>query len=201
MFVIKAIMFKVANAIERKNNMHVKPYESQYAERVATLLNEHLPFQEENTATIEEAGGVRYVYVDGEQVIGYIAGFELQNSKEEMPYFEEELYEIHQVAKKKTTFYTSHLVVHPDYRGAGIGRSLVTAYMEKVAQIADVVIVVGWVKSDTGKWDAEKLFADFGLEPFRYIPQFFKPYEVYCPNCKALCYCDAHIYWLDFTKK
>ena len=193
-------MFKVSNVIERKIEMQVKPYEAQYAESVAKLLNDHLPFQEENAITVEEAGGVRYVYVDGEEVVGYIAGYELQNSKEEMPYFEDELYELHQVAQKKTTFYTSHLVVHPHYRGAGIGRSLVAAYMEKVEQIADVLIVVGWVKSDTGKWDAEKLFAAFGLESFRYIPQYFKPYEVYCPSCKTLCYCDAHIYWTDFAK-
>ena len=193
-------MFKVSNVIERKIEMQVKLYEAQYAERVAKLLNEHLPFQEENAQTVQEAGGVRYVYIDGEEVVGYIAGYELQNSKEEMPYFEDELHEIHQVAEKKTTFYTSHLVVHPDYRGAGIGRSLVAAYMEKVAQIAEVLIAVGWVKSDTGKWDAEKLFASFGLEPFRYIPQYFKPYEVYCPSCNALCYCDAHIYWMDFVK-
>ena len=193
-------MFKVANAIERNNRMQVKLYESQYAERVATLLNEHLPFQEENAVTVDEAGGVRYVYVDGEEVIGYIAGFKPKNLKEEMPYFEDELYEIHQVAAEKSTFYTSHLVVHPDYRGAGIGRSLVAAYMEKVAQIAEVLITVGWVKSDTGKWDAEKLFAAFGLEPFCYVPQYFKPYEVYCPSCKELCYCDSHIYWKHFAK-
>ena len=193
-------MFNVANVIERKKSMQIKQYESQYAERIAKLLNEHLPFQEENAQTVEQAGGVRYVYIDGEEVVGYIAGYELQNSKEEMPYFEDELHEIHQAAEKKTTFYTSHLVVHPDYRGAGIGRSLVAAYMEKVAQIADVLIVVGWVKSDTGKWDAEKLFAAFGLESFRYIQQYFKPYEVYCPSCKTLCYCDAHIYWTDFAK-
>ena len=156
--------------------------------------------QEENAQTVDEAGGVRYVYVDGEEVIGYIAGFKPQNLKEEMPYFKDELYEIHQVAARKSTFYTSHLVVHPDYRGAGIGRSLVAAYMEKVAQIAEVLITVGWVKSDTGKWDAEKLFAAFGLESFCYVPQYFKPYEVYCPSCKALCYCDSHIYWKHFAK-
>ncbi|HWK21985.1 MAG TPA: GNAT family N-acetyltransferase [Ureibacillus sp.] len=179
--------------------MQVKLYESQYAERVATLLNEHLPFQEENALTVDEAGGVRYVYVDGEEVIGYIAGFKPQNLKEEMPYFEDELYEIHRVAAQKLTFYTSHLVVHPDYRGAGIGRSLVAAYMEKVSLIAEVLITVGWVKSDTGKWDAEKLFASFGLEPLCYVPQYFKPYEVYCPSCKALCYCDSHIFWKHFA--
>ena len=116
--------------------MQVKPYESKYAERVAKLLNDHLPFQEENAETVEQAGGVRYVYIDGEEVVGYIAGYELHNSKEEMPYFEDELHELHQAVEKKTTYYTSHLVVHPDYRGAGIGRSLVAAYMEKVAQIA-----------------------------------------------------------------
>ena len=97
-------MFKVSNAIERKIEMQVKPYEAQYAERVAKLLNEHLPFQEENAVTVEEAGGVRYVYIDGEEVVGYIAGYELQNSKEEMPYFEDELYEIHQVAAEKNDF-------------------------------------------------------------------------------------------------
>ena len=196
-------MVNVVNVMERKkrlNRMQVKQYESQYAERVAKLLNEHLPFQEENTQTVEQAGGVRYIYVDGEEVVGYIAGYEPQNLKEEMPYFEDELHEIHEVARKKTTFYTSHLVVHPDYRGSGIGRALVAAYMEKVAQIADALIAVGWVKSDTGKWDAEKLFAAFGLETFCYIPQYFKPYEVYCPSCQTICYCDAHIYYKDFTK-
>ena len=193
-------MFKVVNVIERKNSMQVRQYEAQYAERVAKLLNEHLPFQEESAETVEAAGGVRYIYVDGEEVIGYIAGYELKNSKEEMPYFEDELYEIHQAVEKKKTFYTTHLVVHPHDRGAGIGRLLVASYMEKVSQIADALIVVGWVKSDTGKWDAEKLFATFGLESFRYIPQYFKPYEVYCPSCKTLCYCDAHIYYKDFAK-
>lgn len=175
--------------------MQVKLFEARYAQKIATLLNNYLPFEEENENTVLQAGGIQYICVDGEEVIGYIAGYLIEDARNELPYFESELTQLRSIITEKTTFYTSHLVVNPDYRGQGIGRALVEAYDNAVKEQADAVISVGWVKSDTNSWDAEKLFANIGLSRFIYIHEYFKPYDVYCPSCDWRCICDADIYY------
>jgi len=176
--------------------VNIRIFEQQDAAAIADLLNRYLPFQEENEETVRAADGIRFICEDNGQIIGYIAGIEVANTYEEMPYFTEQLAALHEKAASCKTVYTTHLVVHPAYRGAGIGRQLVATYMEEVKRQADLLIVVGWVQSDTGIWDAEGLFVKAGLKPFQYIERYFEAYQVYCPNCKGSCYCDAHIHWL-----
>ena len=131
---------------------------------------------------------------DGE-VIGYIAGYAMDDVTIEFPFFHEELELLLTTLKSGISYYTSHLVVHPNARGKGIGKQLVARYMEAVKQKADVVVVVGWVKSDTNKWDAEKQFMSHGFTHKLYIKRYFEPYNVYCPSCQGTCYCDANIVW------
>ena len=138
--------------------MSIIKYERRYAKQVADLLNNYLPFQEENEQTIDDTGGVQLLAVEDGEVIGYIAGYAMNDVTIEFPYFHVELYPLLTTLKKGVSYYTSHLVVHPKARGKGIGKQLVAQYMEATGQLADVIVVVGWVKSDTNTWDAEKLF-------------------------------------------
>ena len=175
--------------------MKIIAYERQYAKQVADLLNNFLPFQEENEQTIDEAGGVQLLAVEDGEVIGYIAGYAIKDVSEEFPYFEEELQPLLTDLRKGVSYYTSHLVVHPKARGKGIGKQLVASYMDAVKQNADVIVVVGWVKSDTNTWDAEKQFMAHGFTNKLYMKRYFEPYNVYCPSCAGTCYCDANIVW------
>ncbi|MCH7321492.1 GNAT family N-acetyltransferase [Solibacillus sp. MA9] len=175
--------------------MQVKLFEARYANSVAILLNKYLPFEEENENTVLQAGGIQYICVANEEVVGYIAGHLIEEAHNEFPYFEQELRGLRSLSMDKATFNTSHLVVNPSYRGQGIGRALVEAYNAAVKEQADAMIVVGWVKSDTNRWEAEKLFTKIDLTRFIYLDKYFKPYEVYCPSCAGLCYCDADIYY------
>ena len=178
--------------------MQVKLFEPRYAQAVATLLNNFLPFEEENEQTILQAGGIQYIAVDEEEVIGYIAGYFIEDAHNEFPYFEQKLLSLRTISEAKATYYTSHLVVNPSYRGQGIGRTLVEAYNQAVQKQADAMISVGWVKSDTNHWDAEKLFKKIGLSRYIYINEYFKPYNVYCPSCDGVCFCDADIYYKEY---
>ena len=58
--------------------MNIKKLEATYASQVATLLNEHLPFEEENEQTILQAGGIQLIALVDDKVVGYIAGYEIQ---------------------------------------------------------------------------------------------------------------------------
>lgn len=174
--------------------MQVIPYEPKYAQQIATLLNEFLPFQPETTDTVDQAGGIRFICIDAQQkVVGYIAGYMIEDARQEFPYFQATLTPLTILLEQKSSLYTSHFVVHPLCRKQGIGTKLVTAYMEAAEQVAEAIVVVGWVKSDTNRWDAERLFTNAGCTPTVYIPRYFEPYQVDCPSCQGLCYCDAHI--------
>lgn len=173
----------------------ILPYEQQYAAQIATLLNDFLPFEPETAETVHKAGGIRFIYVNTEdEVIGYIAGHKIKNYNEDFPYFTKELNGLKLLSYENTTYYTSHFVVHPDARKQGIGMQLVEMYTTAVSRIAKTIVTVGWVQSDTNRWAAERQFTNAGYKPFLYMPRYFEPYEVACPSCDGLCYCDAHIF-------
>lgn len=173
--------------------MQIARYEQQYAAHIAELLNRYMPFQPEDAKTVDEAGGIRYVaLIDGE-VVGYIAGYVIEQAAEEFPYFDDELTALKQHITQHTTLYASHFVVNPNYRKRGIGSQLVEAFMTEAKSVAETIVVVGWVQSDTNKWAAERQFLAQGFTSYRYIKRYFEPYNVYCPNCDGTCYCDAHI--------
>lgn len=173
--------------------MHVIPYHSQYAAQIATLLNDHLPFQPEDAQTVDAAGGIRFVALIDEQVVGYIAGYIITDYEEDFPYFKEQLSTLKDIVTSGPSVYASHFVVDPSFRKRGIGSALVEAFMRAAEQQADAIVVVGWVQSDTNKWAAERQFMQYGFESFAYMKRYFEPYSVYCPSCDGLCYCDAHI--------
>lgn len=175
--------------------MDIRKFEATYANQVATLLNKHLPFEEETAQTIIQAGGIQLMALIDDAVVGYIAGYEIVQVENEFPYFQGELEPLLNLIQGTKCYYTSHLVVHPDARGNGIGKRLVNSYMDAVKQYANAVVVVGWVKSDTKSWDAEKLFAAHHFTYKQYMKRYFEPYNVYCPNCKGRCVCDAHIFY------
>ena len=175
--------------------MDIRKLEATYASEVATLLNEHLPFEEENEQTILQADGIQLMALVDDKVVGYIAGYEIKQVKKEFPYFQKELTPLLETLQAPKSYYTSHLVVHPDARGMGIGKALVDAYMDAVKRYANALVVVGWVKSDTNSWDAEKLFAAHHFTHKLYMKQYFEPFDVYCPNCAGRCICDAHIFY------
>ena len=179
--------------------MDIINYEQLYAKQVADLLNNYLPFEEESEQTIDEAGGVQLLAVEDGEVIGYIAGYAMDDVSEEFPYLNEELAPLLTTLNEGKSYYTSHLVVHPKARGKGIGKQLVERYMDEVEKQANAVVVVGWVKSDTKTWDAEKQFMAHGFPHKLYMKRYFEPYNVYCPNCAGTCYCDANIVWKIFA--
>lgn len=179
--------------------MQVTQYEQRYAAQIAALLQQYLPFEEENAQTIDALGGVRFVVVDNEEVVGFIAGYPIEHYEQQFPYFENRLMKIQQLVAQGVTYYTSHFVVHPAYRGQGLGTKLVRAYMQQVEQLAHAVVVVGWVQSDIDKWVAERQFMNEQLQSVVYIERYFEPYNVYCPNCAGSCYCDAHIVAKTFS--
>lgn len=173
--------------------MQIIPYEQQYAAQIAGLLNRYMPFQPEDAKTVHEAGGIRYIAIIDEQVVGYIAGYEMKDINDDFPYFEVELTSLKDQIRSIKAVYTSHFVVNPNFRMRGIGTLLVKKYVNEAKKIAELIVVVGWVQSDTKKWAAERQFLAQGFTSYRYIHEYFKPYTVYCPNCKGLCHCDAHI--------
>lgn len=174
--------------------MQIVPYETIYAALIAALLNEYLPFEPETAETVEQAEGIRYVCLDdNKQVVGYIAGYHIQEFTKDFPYFETPLLPLHATIANGPSIYTSHFVVHPAYRKQGIGTQLVAAFMEAAQVTSDTIIVVGWVQSDTNIWEAEQLFMKYGFEQAAYIPRYFEPFKVYCPSCQGMCYCDANI--------
>ena len=179
--------------------MNIIPYTSHYAEQIATLLNRFLPFEPENAATVEAAGGIRFLCVEDEQIIGYIAGYTIEKSTEEFPYFGDVLQPLHEKIAAKSTLYSSHFVVHPNFRQRGIGKALVQAYMDAAKAQVEAVVVVGWVQSDTAQWAAKRQFLAYPFVREAYIARYFERYEVYCPNCNGTCFCDADIYYLDFS--
>lgn len=173
--------------------MQVIPYELQYAEEIASLLNNYLPFEPEDAKTVDEAQGVRYIAIIDNVVVGYIAGYEIRDALLEFPYFEQQLQSLHQFVKQQHTMYTSHFVVHPHFRQRGIGSALVKAYLTAAEACTEAIVVVGWVQSDTNVWAAERQFLQHGFTTACYVPRYFEPYNVYCPSCNGSCYCDAHI--------
>lgn len=175
--------------------MYVKQYEKKYATQIAELLNQYLPFQIETAETIDAANGIRFIYTNPtDEVIGYIAGYFIDSFEQDFPYFIEELADLKKRVHGLPTLYSSHFVVNPNYRKQGIGQQLVDAYLEASHHVAEKIIVVGWVQSDTNHWAAERQFVQRGFESVIYIPRYFEPYEVDCPSCNGLCYCDAHIF-------
>lgn len=168
-------------------------FEASYAARVANLLNNFLPFEPESAETVLAAEGVRYICVDGKDVIGYVAGYLIEDVNNEFPYFKEELKDFIELIEQNKTMYTSHFVVHPGYRKQGIGSKLVELYMDEAMRQAEKIVVVGWVQSDLGLWAAERQFMQYPFEQVAYIKRYFEPYEVDCPSCGGLCYCDANI--------
>ena len=175
--------------------MQIRPYESKYAAQIAALLNHYLPFEPESDETVDQAGGVRFLCINEEnEVIGYIAGYIIEAFHTDFPYFNDELNELEHIVAQNKSVYSSHFVVHPAYRKMGIGSKLVAAYVEAAQKIAQKIVVVGWVQSDTNEWAAEQQFKKQGFSSFKYIPRYFEPYEVDCPSCSGLCYCDAHIF-------
>ncbi|MBD8034928.1 MULTISPECIES: GNAT family N-acetyltransferase [Solibacillus] len=175
--------------------MNIVPYEIKYAAKIAALLNDYLPFEIENAHTIDQAGGIRYLSLnEHEEVVGYIAGYEIIDFNKDFPYFQNELQFLKERVSSGTAFYTSHFVVHPNERKKGIGTELLRAYLSAAETIAQTIITVGWVQSDTNRWAAERQFVEQGFEPVIYMPRYFEPYKVDCPSCKGLCYCDAHIF-------
>lgn len=175
--------------------MQVVSYEPKYAASVAELLNKYLPFELETAETVEQAGGIRFVCITNEEVIGYVAGYIMENFNEDFPYFHEPLSNLRAIVtnSQSESVYTSHFVVNPAYRKQGIGTKLVSTFMEKAEQVARTIVVVGWVQSDTNTWEAERLFLKHGFHQEVYIERYFEPYEVYCPSCQGMCYCDANI--------
>lgn len=173
--------------------MNVTHYTKQHAASIAHLLNEHLPFQPEDEQTVHEAGGVRFVALIEEQVVGYIAGYKIETFDEEFPYFKEELAPLRTQLTAESSMYVSHFVVNPTFRRRGIGSALVEAFMKEAEKQVDTIVVVGWVQSDTNAWAAEKQFMQHGFTKHTYIKHYFEPYDVYCPSCNGMCYCDANI--------
>ena len=74
--------------VESRVYMQVVLYEEKYAARIADLLNDYLPFEPETAETVEQASGIRFICLDGENVIGYVAGYIIEDIHADFPYFE-----------------------------------------------------------------------------------------------------------------
>lgn len=175
--------------------MTILPYEQQYAAQIADLLNQFLPFEPETAETVHNAFGTRFLCLnDKNEVVGYIAGHLLTDFTEDFPYFYTELQPLRAEVTAQPAYYTSHFVVHPEARNQGIGSRLVEHYTEAVSKVAKTIVTVGWVQSDMNTWAAQGQFVRAGYASFLYMPRYFEPYNVHCPSCDGLCYCDAHIF-------
>lgn len=105
--------------------MNIYPYEKKYGVQIAVLLNDFLPFEPETADTVDQAGGIRYIAVNElDEVVGYIAGYEILDFNKEFPYFHEELQSLKGLVESGISYYTSHFVVHPNERKKELEQSL-----------------------------------------------------------------------------
>lgn len=102
---------------------------------------------------------------------------------------------------KSNNYIITHVVVEPNFRLMGIGKILLQAITDKIVLLNNdisYIFCIGWVRSDTKIWDAEKLFLFYSFFKLAYIKSYFSinDSELPCPYCKKYCKCDGTIYLL-----
>jgi len=84
------------------------------------------------------------------------------------------------------------IVVHPDYRGFGIGRRL-TEERLKYLESCNSIISYAWVRPN-GECMSCKNLENFGFELAKELPDYYNKSRSKCKYCGGNCKCVARLY-------
>ena len=84
------------------------------------------------------------------------------------------------------------IVVHPDYRGMGIGKKL-TEERLKYLHDCSKIISYAWVRPD-GRCMSCKNLENFGFDLVKELPEYYNNTRSDCKYCGSNCTCVARLY-------
>jgi len=84
------------------------------------------------------------------------------------------------------------IVVHPDYRGQGIGKRLTEERLKYLGD-CEQVISYAWVRPD-GRCMSCKNLENFGFELAKELPEYYNNTRSNCKYCGSDCTCLARLY-------
>lgn len=84
------------------------------------------------------------------------------------------------------------IVVHPDYRGRGIGKRLTEKRLKYLGD-CEQVVSYAWVRPD-GRCMSCKNLENFGFELAKELPEYYNNTRSNCKYCRSNCTCVARLY-------
>jgi len=84
------------------------------------------------------------------------------------------------------------IVVHPDYRGQGIGKRLTEERLKHLGDCKEV-ISYAWIRPD-GRCMSCKNLENFGFELSKELPEYYNNTRSDCKYCGSNCTCVARLY-------
>lgn len=158
--------------------------------QIIILLNKYLSYGLANKENVigKIINYETYVCEYNQMVVGFISS---KNVKEED--FVLKSHEKKSIRLSENDKIITHLVVDESYRKLGIGNGLMAVALENIS-LDNQVFAVGWIRSNTGKWDAENIFKRFNFIELFNISNYYSRYpNAPCPYCSKYCVCSAKI--------
>lgn len=157
---------------------------------VVTILNKYLSFGLANDISVADtlAKCLTYVYIVDSEIKGYVCARKL--SANDFVLTKEEKDSLYCIPD---SYIITHLVVDDSCRKKGIGKELIKEVLNTI-DTQYKIYALGWIKSDSNKWEAETIFKSLGFKPNLYINEYFAREGYYCDICKSTCSCSASIY-------
>ena len=84
------------------------------------------------------------------------------------------------------------IVVHPDYRGQGVGKRLTEERLKYLGDCKEV-ISYAWIRPD-GRCMSCKNLENFGFELAKELPEYYNNTRQACKYCGGNCKCVARLY-------
>ena len=84
------------------------------------------------------------------------------------------------------------IVVHPDYRGQGVGKRLTEERLKYLGDCKEV-ISFAWIRPD-GRCMSCKNLENFGFEFAKELPEYYNNTRQACKYCGGNCKCVARLY-------
>ena len=159
----------------------------EYYNSVYDLVKDNLGYTyANNVKSLTEEDSVLLIANKNENIAGFACGYNINNETDYINNYRIDN-EINSVLEK--------IVVHPDYRGLGIGKQLTK---EKLKLLNGHTIVECWVRSDSP--DSSLIYESLDFELINTLENNWLEEsknakdENFCPDCGEICYCDSKIY-------